>query len=353
MDTAIPDKRAVKLMRLSSLYGKIWIIPVVVGMLLMPSASVAQGAAAPKVGGTSTFDSPGAGDSTEGGGRRRLTTLSPIPEDFSALQLAPGFLLSMEVYDAPELSSDLRVDTHGDITVPMAGLVHVAGQTMTQAATLIEQRLKDEKILNKPQVNLNISQYAGQNVSILGEVHNPGRVELLAPHSLEDVIALAGGETQLAGNAIEIRHPDGVTPQKELVHYSRSSDDMTLVDTKVLPGDTVTVRRAGVIYVLGGVVRPGGYVMQEGGELNLTQALAMAYGTNMNAAVGSMRLIRKLPDGKVQETSIPYRDIEKGKIPPTRLQAEDLIYVPVSKTKTILTTGLFASTSQAALYVYH
>ncbi|WP_433964847.1 polysaccharide biosynthesis/export family protein [Tunturiibacter gelidiferens] len=339
-------------MRLSSLYGKMVLAPVFLGAFAFSSPTAHAQLAPQKVGGTSSFDGPGAGD-TEPTTRRRLTTLTVVPEDFSGLQLAPGFLLSMEVYDAPELSTDVRIDTHGDITLPMVGSIHVAGQTMTQAAAAIEARLKDGKILNNPQVNLNVSQYAGSNVSVLGEVHNPGRIELLAPHSLEDIIALAGGETQLAGNSIEIRHPEGVSPQKEMVHYSRSSDDMTLVDTKVRPGDTVTVRRAGIVYVLGGVNRPGGYIMQEGGELSLTQALSLAYGTTINAAVSSMRLIRKLPDGRVQETPLAYRDIEKGKIPPPRLQAEDLIYVPISKTKTVLTSGLFASTSQAALYVYH
>jgi polysaccharide export outer membrane protein len=337
-------------MRLSNLYGKMCLASLFLGIITLSSTARAQ-PPQPKVGGAGTFDA-GGGDQGANG-RRRLTTLTPVPEDFSALQLAPGFLISMEVYDAPELSTDARIDTHGDITLPMIGSVHVAGQTMTEAATAIETRLKDGKILNNPQVNLNISQYAGSNVSVLGEVHNPGRIELLAPHSLEDIIALAGGQTELAGNTIEIRHSEGVAPQKQMVHYSRDPDDMTLVDTKIHPGDTVTVRRAGVIYVLGGVTRPGGYVMQEGGELNLTQALALAYGTTLNAAVSSMRLIRKLPDGRVQETALPYRDIEKGKIPPPRLQAEDLIYVPISKTKTVLTSGIFASTSQAALYVYH
>jgi polysaccharide biosynthesis/export protein len=339
-------------MRLSNLYGKMCLAPLFLGIFTLSSSTLRAQPPQPKVGGNGTFDGGGAGDQGANG-RRRLTSLTPVPEDFSALQLAPGFLISMEVYDAPELSTDARIDTHGDITLPMIGPVHVAGQTMTEAATAIETRLKDGKILNNPQVNLNISQYAGSNVSVLGEVHNPGRIELLAPHSLEDIIALAGGETELAGNTIEIRHPEGLTPQKQMIHYSRDPDDMTLVDTKIHPGDTVTVRRAGVVYVLGGVTRPGGYVMQEGGELNLTQALALAYGTTLNAAVSSMRLIRKLPDGRVQETPLPYRDIEKGKIPPPRLQAEDLIYVPISKSKTVLTSGIFASTSQAALYVYH
>ena len=104
-------------------------------------------------------------------------------------------------------------------------------------------------------------------------------MELLTAHNLADVLALAGGVTQFAGKTIEIRHQAGVKPQQQLIHYSRNTDDDTLSETSVLPGDTITVRRAGIVYVLGGVNRPGGYVMQEDGDLNVTQAISLAYGT--------------------------------------------------------------------------
>jgi polysaccharide export outer membrane protein len=258
----------------------------------------------------------------------------------------------MDVYDVPELSFDLRIDGNGDVTIPTIGRVHVADGTVTEASAKIAALLRDAKIINDPQVNLNIVQYAGLNVTILGEVHSPGRIQLLSSHNLADVIAMAGGVTQYAGKTIEIRHQQGVTPQVQLIHYSRDTDDETLLETSVLPGDTVTVRRAGIVYVLGGVNRPGGYVMQEDGDLDVTQAIALAYGTVMQAAVGSMRLIRKLPDGRVQEMPIPYKDIEKGKVAPPRLEAEDVIYVPISKTKTVLGAGLLATTAQAAIYIH-
>jgi polysaccharide export outer membrane protein len=257
----------------------------------------------------------------------------------------------MDVYDVPELSFDLRVDGGGDVTIPTIGRIHVADGTVTDAQTKIAARLREAKIINDPQVNLNIVQYAGLNVTILGEVHSPGRIELLSSHNLADVIAMAGGVTQYAGKTIEIRHQSGVAPQIQLLQYSRDSEDVKLLETSVLPGDTVTVRRAGIVYVLGGVNRPGGYVMQEDGDLDVTQAISLAYGTTMQAAVSSMRLIRKLPDGRVQEMPIPYKDIEKGKVAPPHLQAEDVIYVPISKTKTVLGAGLLATAAQAAIYV--
>jgi polysaccharide export outer membrane protein len=78
----------------------------------------------------------------------------------------------------------------------------------------------------------------------------------------------------------------------------------------------------------------------------------MAYGTDLQASVGTIRLIRKIPDGKVQEINVPLGDIQKGKVAPPRLQAEDIIYVPVSKLKTVLSASLITSAATAAIYVH-
>jgi polysaccharide export outer membrane protein len=326
-----------------------------IAMILFLSVASFVGAAAqylppPRVGGASTLDTPPGLSGNDGPTlRRRSSHLAAIPEDFSSLQLAPGFLLSMEVFDTPEYSLDLRIDPNGDVTIPMVGSVHVAGLTLVAAATKIAGALRDSKILTEPQVNLNIEEYAGRDITVLGEVHSPGRIELLAPRHLDDVIAMAGGTTQYAGKVIDIRHEATVTPRTEMIQYSRNVDNHILGETMVLPGDTVTIKRAGIVYVLGAVTRPGGYLMQEDGDLSVTQALALAYGTTMPAAIRSMRLIRKRDEGQVEEIPIPYRDMVKGKVAPLRLQAEDVIYVPVSKLKAVLGAGLVNTAVSAAV----
>jgi polysaccharide export outer membrane protein len=297
------------------------------------------------------FSQPDAPKSDAPISRHRLSNIGVVPEDFSTLKLAPGFLLNMDVYDTPELSGDFRIDTKGDITVPTVGHIHVGGETLPDAATQIEDRLRSGKILNEPQINLNIAQYAAQNVTVLGEVHEPGRLELLAPHTLVDILALAGGETQYAGNAIEIQRSNGSKSEHIVIPYFRDRAGEVGVRTLVLPGDIVTIPRAGVVYVLGAVNRAGGFLMQDDGELDVTQALSLADGTQLQAAVGSMRLIRKLTDGKVEEMPIPYSDIVHGKAASPRLQADDVIYVPMSKFKIILGAALLQSAANAAIYV--
>jgi polysaccharide biosynthesis/export protein len=330
------------------------IVLIICLVVTFAAGAAAQNIQPPKVGGASTFDTPpGTSGNDTPTVRRRLSAPTAIPEDFSQLQIGPGFLLSMEVFDTPEYSIDLRVDPNGNVNIPMVGSVHVNDLTLVAAGTKIAAALRDAKILTEPQVNLNIEQYGGRDITVLGEVHAPGRIELLAPRPLDDVIAMAGGETEYAGKTIEIRHEAGISPRTQEIYYSRSRDNHILSESMVLPGDTVTVKRAGIVYVLGAVTRPGGYLMQEDGDLNVTQALALAYGTTMPAAVGSMRLIRKRDDGQVEEIAIPYGDIVKGKAAPPRLQAEDVIYVPVSKLKVVLAQSLLATTAQAAIYVYH
>lgn len=306
---------------------------------------------APHVGGEGSFDSAATTANGDQQVRRRLTPLGPVPDDFSKLELAPGFLISMEVYDTPEYSMEIRIDSAGNVEIPMLQPVHIAGMTLAEASAKIASSLRDGKILNNPQVNLNIEEYAGTEVTVLGEVHNPGRVEMLAPRHLDEVIAMAGGETEYAGSTVQVRHPGSAGAQMQEVKFAQNGSSPDADNVVVQPGDVVTVKRAGIVYVLGGVARPGGYVMQEGGTLDVTQAIALAYGTTMPAAVNSMRLIRKTDDGKVEQIHIPYRDMVKGKIPPMRLQAQDVIYVPISKIKSVATAAL-VNTGVAAAVIY-
>jgi len=273
-----------------------------------------------------------------------------VPQDFSTLRLAPGFLLNLQVYDMPEINSQLRVDNDGNVALPLAGAVHVAGLTLPDAQAAITNKLVERQMLLHPEINLDVAQYAADNVTVLGEVQTPGRIQLLAPHSLSDVLAMVGGETITAGNHISIRRIVNGSTETQQVNYARSGNSDEIREIMIRPGDTVTVPRAGVVHVLGGVNRPGGYVMQEDGALNLAQALSMAYGTMLNAEVGGLRVVRKHKDGRLEAIPVSYRRMTSGKDMPMELQAEDIVYVPISKIKSILTAGIASAASSAAIY---
>jgi polysaccharide export outer membrane protein len=279
------------------------------------------------------------------------STLTAVPEDFSKITLAPGYLLQLDVYNTPEMSVTLRVDQKGDISVPLVGAVHVAGETVPVAQDAIAKALIKEQILNSPQVTLNVLQYSSENVTLLGEVQSPGRVQLLAPKSLPDLLALAGGETTAAGNNIEIRRAASGGGQSQHISYAQGSSPDAIRDVMVNPGDTVFVHRAGIVYVLGAVNRPGGYLMINGGAINVAQALALAQGTSVLAATGSMRILRRSA-GTVIEMAVSYPKVTRGETAPVMLEENDIVYVPVSKMKSILTSGssILSSAASAAIY---
>jgi polysaccharide export outer membrane protein len=117
----------------------------------------------------------------------------------------------------------------------------------------------------------------------------------------------------------------------------------------------VIVPRTGIVYVLGAVFRPGGYVMQEDGKLNVAQALALSGGTILTAKTEGLRVIRRNPDGTVLDFALSYDGIMKGSQRPLELQAQDIVYVPMSKIKATLSdaTGIISTAVSATIYTVH
>ena len=265
--------------------------------------------------------------------------VTAAPEGLERLKIAPGFLLQMDVYNTPEMSTELRVDEQGNVSVPLVGSVHLAGETVPEAQQTIAKALVDKEILKAPQVTLNLLQFAARNVSVLGEVHGPGRIQLLAPEPLGDVLALAGGETIAAGNDIEIQHRTATgAMETRHVHYVQGKAQTALHSELIEPGDTVLVHRAGIIYVLGAVNRPGGYLMVDGGSVNVSQAISLAGGTSLQASARWAVIVRKQGNGLVQ-FKVPLEKIEKGKASPVQLELNDMVYVPTSTWKSVLING--------------
>ena len=277
--------------------------------------------------------------------------LMAVPEDFAKLTLAPGFLLSLSVLDDPDLVGTFRIDQHGDLSLPILGTIHVAGETVSDARVQIQNALLKNQILNDPQVNLTILEYTVPQVTIIGEVASPGRYPLLVPRSLVDVLAFAGGATVTAGNQVQItRASAGVEPI--LVNYSRATDPHAVNKVMVEPGDIVLVKQAGIVYVLGAVNRPGGYVMQEAGTLDVLQAISLANGTAIAANTGTIHLLRRNDQGAVVDIPLPYKKIVRGKSADVQLQAKDVLYVPTDKVKAILSNGstILASAASSSIY---
>jgi len=256
---------------------------------------------------------------------------TPAPPNGSVLVIGGGDLLKVSVLGAPESDQEVRVDQDGNISLNFIGSVHVAGLTNNAAQDLIAKKLTAGGFFTQPQVSVFTREYATQGISILGEVQKPGVYPLLGARRLFDVLSLAGGTTQKAGNVVSITHRDHPESPHGVV-LSNDATESVKSNIEVFAGDTVLVSRAGVVYVVGDVHKPSGVMMDNGTNMTVLQAIAMAEGTNPTAALNKAKLIRKTPSGP-QELPLALKDMLSSKAPDVRLQAEDIIFVPNSAAK--------------------
>lgn len=266
------------------------------------------------------------------------------PVTDSVLRLGPGDLLEVTVYNVPELTSKARVGSNGEIHLPLVDYVHVAGLTAEEAEGLIQKRLSDGGFVKNPHVSLFVDQYASQGASMLGEVARPGVYPVTGQQRLFDLVSAAGGFTEKAGKSITVTHRD--QPDKPItVPLSRNVTDNPESNIPVLPGDTIIVRKADLVYVVGDVGRPSGFLMNDA-RLTVLQAIALAGGTTRTANLGGARIIRKGPEG-MTETSVELKKILQAKAPDIAMQADDILFVPTSAAKA-LAGRTFEAAMQAA-----
>jgi polysaccharide export outer membrane protein len=265
-----------------------------------------------------------------------------------SLLIGPGDLLRITVLRESELDQKVRVLDSGEISLELAGNVPVQGLTPAEAAARIATRYRDGNFLLHPEVSVLVEEYATQNVTVLGQVAHPGTVRLAAPRTLIDVLSLAGGFNEFADRhiVVERKARDGQPAERIRAYLPNRAEDALNADILVRPGDTVLVPKAGIVYVLGDVAHPGGYVMQNDSKLSVLQAIALASGTSKTASERKARLVRTI-DGRPLSINLPLRDMERGREPDVSLQANDIVYVPFSVMRN-LSLGLANITTAAS-----
>jgi polysaccharide biosynthesis/export protein len=274
------------------------------------------------------------------------------PQEDSLL-IGPGDQVQVQVLEAPELAQTVRVTDSGIIPLLLGGDVKVAGLTVTGADTAIENVLIAGGYVLHPHVNVTIAHSATEEVSVVGQVKTPGSYPISTPRSVVDIIALAGGETELGDRKITIeRHGT-----KDKVDYFLSNKPSEALENNVLvyPGDIVFVPKVDVIYVLGDVYRPGGYPMATNdSKLTVLQAVTLAGATPPSAVPSHARLIRKQPDGTYVDIHLPLSDMQKGRRSDFALEPDDIIYVPYSYIRNMGSglTALVSAASTATIYRY-
>ena len=270
----------------------------------------------------------------------------------NSVRLGPGDLVEVNVYNVPELASKVRVSNSGDVYLPLIDYVHVDGLTLEEAQTLIQKRLEDGGFVRSPHVTIFVDEANSQSVTVIGEVGKPGIYPDAADRKLYEVISQAGGFNATASRKIAVIRKNQTDPIR--VDLPRNLADDLSGNIDILPGDTITVPRAPIIYVVGDVGHPSGLLV-DNGTLTVLQALALAGGTNKTAKLGAARIIRKSPTGVVENT-LEIKKMLEAKAPDVPLQADDILFISVSGAKIVAARSFEAAMSMAtavSIYAVH
>jgi polysaccharide biosynthesis/export protein len=265
---------------------------------------------------------------------------SPSP----LLRLGAGDLVEVSVYNVPELSTKARIGNSGDVYLPLIDYVHVGELTVEEAQKVIQKRLEDGGFVRDAHVTIFLDESASQGVTVIGEVTRPGIYPALGDRKLYDLISAAGGFSQIAGRKVSIIRQHSTTGPVTLNLPRNLADDLQ-DDVEIFPGDMITVPRAPIVYVVGDVGRPAGLLV-DNGSLTVLQALALAGGTNHTAKMGGVRIIRKGPSG-MEETRLPLKKMMEAKAPDITLQADDILFVPISGVRVAASQSMSAAISAA------
>jgi polysaccharide biosynthesis/export protein len=260
-----------------------------------------------------------------------------------------------ELTDMP--GKPLRIDGEGDIEVPLAGTVHVAGLTVQQTEQKLNEALS--KYIRHPQVVVNVVEVRSQPVSVLGAVNSPGVHQVQGHKTVLEMLASAGGIRQDAGYSIRITrelewgciplqgsHLDASGKYSVAeVNLRKIMDAKTPEDNiQIFPHDVISVPKAEMVYVIGEVHRSGGFVLGEHQSISVLQALSLAEGLNTGADPRHAKILRLKTDAdQREELKVDVKDALNGKKPDFPLQGEDILFIPGSTGKKAALRGLEAA----------
>lgn len=317
-------------------------------------------------------------------------------------RIGPEDVLDINVFGAPELTREVRVSSSGTISLPLVGEISAVGLTPRELERVLESLLHP-KYLNDPHVSVFVRDMQSHPVSVIGAVRKPGVFQIRGGKTLLEVLSLAEGVADDAGETVVIMHGAGVQNEQgppsaeKSVAFTGSpltnqrstrqgagqsaalapalgpgEDDVPSTNTvqvnlkdllesadpnrnpEVYPGDIVKVTRAGVVYVIGAVGRPGGFVMKTNEGMSVLQAMALSGGVTKTAAKSGARIIHTDEGGARTKTPIDLGKVISGKVPDPVLTAGDIVFVPDSAAKIMLSRGAEgAAQTLSGLLIFH
>lgn len=286
---------------------------------------------------------------------------SPSPGDY---RIGPDDQLQVTVFDAPDLSQTIRVAGDGEISLPMLGTIKAAGLTPRELE-LVLQALLRRTYMKDPQVTVTVTEMQSHSVSVMGAVKAPGVFQIRGNKTLLEMLSLAQGLSPDAGNEVLVMRAagtgnaspasaggnagaaNGSAVSTSFASPGLETDGNTIVvslkrlldagdpkdNVPIYPGDIIKVKTAGIVYVVGDVVRPGGFPIQDNGHITVLQAIALGEGIGPDADKSKAKIIRVAENGQKIEMPVKLDKILSGKEPDPTLRPKDILFIPKNGAK--------------------
>jgi polysaccharide export outer membrane protein len=269
---------------------------------------------------------------------------------FRDYKIGPEDLLEISVFEDEKLNKTVRVSSQGNISLPLLGILKVKGLTANE----LEKEIRDllaEKYFQDPHVSIFIKEYRNQRISVMGAVEKPGIYDVTGQKTVLDILAIAGGLKEEAGQLLFLIRPPRLEDQ--IPKEKKNSNDQTprsfmidleellvkgdlVLNLPLIHGDVINIPVSGKIFVGGEVRSPGGFPLR-GKKLTVSQAISLAGGLKSEAAGAETKIFRYSEKGTGKEIlSANVYEIQKGKEEDFYLKENDIIIVPKSGTKAVL-----------------
>ena len=264
------------------------------------------------------------------------------PQDY---QLGSEDLLEIGVFGQQDLQRQVRVNGEGQIAMPLVGPVKVTGLTPRE----LERRLEEmygAQYLRNPQVSVFVKEYRHERVALTGALKKPGFYEMIGPRTLLEMLAMAEGLDEKAGDRVQIIRAKGTKKEMPGANLAGVSQPFTpnsetiVIDLKQLAsqgkpnmviqaGDVINVPFAGFAYVLGSVNKPGSVPVKS--NLTVSQAIAVAGSPVAGLAKPQNTSILRMDDqGHPITIPVNLNAIMAKQEPDIILQEQDVVFVPES-----------------------
>jgi len=332
-----------------------------------------------------------------------------MPHDYV---IGNGDLLDLEVFDVKELSREVRVSQTGSIGIPLVPVrLHVAGLTEVQAQQKISEVLESDGLVSHAEVSLSVKERKSKPITVVGAVGHAMVYQADRPVTLLEVLAEAGGVANDAGDTVIVNRPVQVEPSdpseppaiapenpapaaasKGSNHEGSTQEPASSAASPNSPapgdpprlnntitinlnelmesgdatnnivlqaGDIVTVPHSGIVYVLGAVSKPGGFVLaNDRGQMTTLKILSLAGGLSSTAKSDHAVIVRKDAQGQQHEVAVDLKKVMQRQSEDVQLQPSDILYVPNSASRRAMLKALefgIALGSGVALYrvAYH